>query len=458
MFIPYGKDAKKKRLGGMASICTCSLLFLAGCSTSIASPSTLPSIATVPAPTETEELDVTEAITIEAVAPTISEPEVDPAVSLQQELIRTHTLPTFTHWFRSKDINPTDVTKLTFTYEVPEKYDETWFANSIETEDIMAYRKGTEVFIVSDYFYLPKYSMNLFNGVAFPKLTAINGLELLDASRVINTSQMFELSQCRELNVGGWDVSNVRDMSFMFVGCCNLEELDVSNWDVRNVTNMMAMFQGAEDNAGDMKLKELDLSKWQTDSLEEMTHMFYGCAQLKELDLSSWDVSRIESFSHLFADCYSLERIDLSGWDTSNAFSFDAMFNDCRSLTSIDISDLDTKQATQFSQMFESCYSLKEIIGIETMDVSNASDGAFYEMFHVCKSLESLDLSQWDTSQADCTYRMFARCKNLRHLNLSGWDISNIWTLEEMFRSTSNLTIEGISDWDLQGKITLRMY
>ena len=38
-----------------------------------------------------------------------------------------------------------------------------------------------------------------------------------------------------------WDVSNVKDMSYMFYGCISFES-DLSNWNVSNVKNMTGMF------------------------------------------------------------------------------------------------------------------------------------------------------------------------------------------------------------------------
>ena len=42
---------------------------------------------------------------------------------------------------------------------------------------------------------------------------------------------MFEdCSVLTELNLGGWNVSNVRSMYYMFRGCVSLTELNISNW------------------------------------------------------------------------------------------------------------------------------------------------------------------------------------------------------------------------------------
>ena len=42
--------------------------------------------------------------------------------------------------------------------------------------------------------------------------------------------------------VSGWDVSNVTDMSYMFVGCKTFNQ-DLNGWDVSNVISMGSMFE-----------------------------------------------------------------------------------------------------------------------------------------------------------------------------------------------------------------------
>ena len=335
------------------------------------------------------------------------------------------------------------ITSITFARESPIEYDEKWFANITDTDDIVGYRVGTEVFIVGDKIYFNESCGMMFcvksadGDPVLDSLTEVNGLDIIDTSKVKRMSYMFCGGEnFKHLDVGKWDVSNVENMKMMFAGCTNLEFIDVSNWDVSNVSNFTAMFQGS-DHAGDMKLKEIDVSKWNTNSATKMGHMFYGCGALETIAVDSWNVSNVTTFTHMFADCFPLKSLNILNWDTTSVESFNAFLNDCRNLETIDISGLETSTCKQFSQMFESCSNLTKIIGIETMDVSNASYYAFSEMFHGCTELESLDLSKWDTSKADNMARMFAGCSGLKELDLSSFDLSNVWTFEEMFEGCS---------------------
>ena len=44
------------------------------------------------------------------------------------------------------------------------------------------------------------------------------------------------------INTAGWTTHKITDMYGMFSGCSSLTSLDLSNWNVSNVTNMSSMF------------------------------------------------------------------------------------------------------------------------------------------------------------------------------------------------------------------------
>ena len=384
--------------------------------------------------------------------------QIDNMKEYRDKYIQEHTLVSSMQWYKGAGVPSEQITSVTFTREIPTEYDEKWSVQVDAGDSIKGYRKGTDVFIVGEKIYVNARAAYMFYKEMYPNLVEIHGLELLDMSQCTNMRAMFQGFKGQIEGIAEWDVSKVKDTTFMFEGCTELLTLDIANWDVSSVRRMSAMFQSSGSHTADMKLEKLDLSKWNTASLEEFSHMFYGCAQLKELDLANWDVSKVRDFSHLFADCYSLETIKMDNWDTKVAASFDAMFNDCRALTTLDISMLNTSNACMFSQMFEACYNLKTIIGIEDMDVSNADYYAFSEMFHVCKSLENLDLSKWNTTKADNMARMFAGCKSLKEVNVTGWDIGSVETMMEMCKDSPSIQLIGSENWDLTNIKTTNMY
>ena len=62
----------------------------------------------------------------------------------------------------------------------------------------------------------------------------------LDVSLLEDFSDLFEdiTREVKTLDVSGWNTSNVKDMSMMFMKCSGLKSLDLSGWDTSKVMNM----------------------------------------------------------------------------------------------------------------------------------------------------------------------------------------------------------------------------
>ena len=82
---------------------------------------------------------------------------------------------------------------------------------------------------------------------------------------------IFQGTQFKYIDISGWDVSNVTDMSSMFFDCIELKSVgDISKWDVSNVTVMQFMFYGCESF-------NQDISGWDVSNVMYKYHMFYNC-------------------------------------------------------------------------------------------------------------------------------------------------------------------------------------
>ena len=121
--------------------------------------------------------------------------------------------------------------------------------------------------------------------------------------------------------IGKWDVSQVTDMSKIFL---DLEDFDyaLSNWDVSRVTNMGGMFDSA-------LVFNQDLSKWDVSRVTDMQWMFNNALSFNQ-DLSNWDVSRVTSIGAMFRHAKSFNQ-DLSNWDVSRVIDMQWMFADANS-------------------------------------------------------------------------------------------------------------------------------
>ena len=138
----------------------------------------------------------------------------------------------------------------------------------------------------------------IFKG--YKKVKYIIGLEDWDVSNVKNMNFMF--SGCEKFNsdLSNWNVSSVGDMRFMFDDCKTFN-CDLSNWDVSNVEDMDSMFWGC-------KNFNSNLSKWDVSSVGDMRCMFNGCEKFNS-DLSDWDVSSVRYMINIFKNCESLKQI-----------------------------------------------------------------------------------------------------------------------------------------------------
>jgi surface protein len=110
-------------------------------------------------------------------------------------------------------------------------------------------------------------------------------LNHIDVSNVTNMHAIFEPVYTYQLyynpDISQWNVSKVKDMSYMFKNCKEFN-CDISSWDVSNVINMQSMF----DNC---KKFNQDISKWKVSNVENMNQMFFYCRSFNQ-NLSKWDV------------------------------------------------------------------------------------------------------------------------------------------------------------------------
>ena len=70
----------------------------------------------------------------------------------------------------------------------------------------------------------------------------IYDLNFIDTSKITDMSWLFENVK-HNFDISSWDVSNAKDMSYMFQFCYDLN-CDLSSWNVSNVLDMRDMFYG----------------------------------------------------------------------------------------------------------------------------------------------------------------------------------------------------------------------
>ena len=86
------------------------------------------------------------------------------------------------------------------------------------------------------------------------------------------------------------DLSNVTDISNMFLRCQELITLDFSNWDVSNVTNMSNMLQR------NLDLTTLAVSNWDVSNVTNMNQMLRNTDSITDYLLSNWNINKVTDF------------------------------------------------------------------------------------------------------------------------------------------------------------------
>ena len=97
-------------------------------------------------------------------------------------------------------------------------------------------------------------------------------------------------------DISKWDVSNVTDMSFMFLGSKKFNS-DIGKWNVSKVTNMYGMFYEAENF-------NQDISKWDVSNVTSMDSMFFEAKSFNQ-NISSWNLDKAGKCISMFYNAES---------------------------------------------------------------------------------------------------------------------------------------------------------
>ena len=194
-----------------------------------------------------------------------------------------------------------------------------------------------------------------------------------------------DIKNILDIDLSGFDTSNVTDMGLMFYSMPNLTTLNLSNFDTSKVTNMCYMFSGMS------KLTTLDLSSFDTSKVTKMYYMFSHMPSLTTLNLSSFNTSQVTYMHFMFWGTSNLTTLDLSNFDTSKVTDMCYMFSGMSKLTTLDLSSFDTSKVTDMSSMFllqdDDVFNDKlEKIYVNN-DFNTSKLTSFYDMFKNRKKL-----------------------------------------------------------------------
>ncbi len=241
----------------------------------------------------------------------------------------------------------------------------------------------------------------------------------------------------RTIAIGNWDVSNVTDMSELFMPKENdSNDLkrskkrfneSLNGWNVSNVVNMKQMFSGCTSYNNGAKLPSfitdyrrlnvnlLDYNplRWDVSNVKNMEEMFGACASFNQPLLNNdgsghWDVSQVENMKRMFWGCDTFNQP--LHWDVSNVTNMSELFNACKKFNS----------------------DLRNANNNGPWNVSKVTDMAW--MFAWCEQFNKP--LEWDVSKVTDMECMFLGCG--RFNQQLKWDVSNVKNMKEMFNVCYN--------------------
>ena len=265
----------------------------------------------------------------------------------------------------------------------------------------------------------------------------------IDTSLITDMSGLFSLIKREDFSgIGDWNVSNVIDMSFLFIECNTFNE-DISNWNVYNVETMRGMFEfcnSFNQNINDWNISNVKdtafmfkschnfnqtLDKWNTSNIEYMNSMFAGC-YLFNKNINCWNTSKVKDMSLMFRGCIDFNQ-PLDNWDTSNVISATGMFMNCRNFNQ-NINNWNVSKLEYANSMFEECWNFNQ--PLDKWNTSSLISTA--SMFKHCINFNQ-NINNWDVSKLEYAHSMFEDCYSFNQ-PLDKWDTSNLKYISSMFK------------------------
>ena len=289
----------------------------------------------------------------------------------------------------------------------------------------------------SNKIYLNKNSSYMFR-----KFTQAIDIDLsgFDFSEIIDASWFFsEMRSLESLDLGNINTQKTTNMDHMFSGLLKLTSLNLSSLNTKNVTNMRWMFSGNE------KLQSLNLQNFDTDNVENMEHMFHGVSQLNALNLSNFHTQNVKNMSFMFHGMGSLENLNLSSFNTRKVNDMSNMFNAATKLKTLDLTSFNTVNVKSMYGMFYNMYNLETLLipNFNTENVTNMN-----RMFYGVMKINSLDLSNFNTSKVTDMDSMFAYMPGLANINLLSFNTENVEDMSDLFRDSNNLVTIDLSSFN----------
>ena len=323
-----------------------------------------------------------------------------------------------------------------------------------------------------------------------------------DTSNVTDARYAFFADKCLEKpQIGHWNVSAIKDMSYMLTGClnakitCGLDNSgsDLRNWRPTSAYSTVCMFAGptidlTQSNPinnlwGNTSAKvvdgDFDLSLWgEMPNLEVAVYMFAQNSALTSFSWSQSSAPSLEDVSCMLAWNSALEDVNLSSLDTPSlkhavCMLFNSGVEDAQADFSnwnlslledaryfcygtgfniINLNGTNPKHLSYATGMFSNNEQL-ESFGTDALgswELLELTDGSY--MFHANSKLSTLDASNFGLDSVEDLSYFIADNTSLTDLDTSSWNISPLLKNLSFFSYNCNkILLLDMGNWDVSG-------
>ena len=228
---------------------------------------------------------------------------------------------------------------------------------------------------------------------------------------------------CKWGDIGGWDVSGVKDFNNAFS-----KHRDVSNTAVT----------GTDGRGGNPKVTTFitglaDISKWITTSVTSLYATFHEAGEMN-VDVGAWTVEKVTNLQGTFMDASKFVGTGLGSWITSSVTTLRGTFYGATEMN-CDMSSWNVAKVTTLQNTFSSVSTVKFTRGPS--------------------KFVGTGLNLWITSSIANLEGTF-RSAGEMNVDLSGWSLGKVTNLRNTFMDASKFVGTGLSKWDTSSVTVLK--
>ncbi len=172
-------------------------------------------------------------------------------------------------------------------------------------------------------------------------------------------------SQTVDIDLSGWDTSNVTNFSNFMSNFKGVKNLNVSGWDISKL-NMNYLYSTPFTVSGG----SLNVSNWVLGNLQGLNYMFYTFNG-NIIGLETWQPTNVYSFGSLFMNVRNLTVIDLSTWESTSqtARNLGQMFYNAMNTEKIAIGKICGASVSNSQNIFAGTSSLTELVILDDVNL-----------------------------------------------------------------------------------------